>query len=98
VLAIDYLTKSSIANRQSPIAVNLGSGTGTTVLEAIRAFERATGRKLNYRIGPRRAGDAAAVFSDNRKAEAVLGWRPERNIEEMMSTAWQWEQAGKGKG
>ena len=98
VLAIDYLTKSSIANRQSPIAVNLGSGTGTTVLEAIRAFERATGRKLNYRIGPRRAGDAAAVFSDNRKAEAVLGWRPEFGIEEMMRTAWQWEQAGKGKG
>jgi UDP-glucose 4-epimerase len=75
---------------------NLGSGTGTTVLEAIRAFERATGRKLDYRIGPRRAGDTAAVFSDNRKAEAVLGWRPELGIDEMMRTAWIWEQERKG--
>jgi len=75
---------------------NLGSGVGTTVLEVVGAFERATGRKLNYRIGPRRAGDAAAVFSDNRKAEAVLGWRPELGIDEMMKTAWQWEQVGKG--
>ncbi len=92
VLAINHLTKSPVASRQSPIVLNLGSGTGTTVLEAIKAFERATGRKLNYRIGPRRAGDAAAVFSDNRKAEAVLGWRPVREIDEMMRTAWHWEQ------
>jgi UDP-glucose 4-epimerase len=97
VLAIDYLTKSPIATRQSPVALNLGSGTGTTVLEAIRAFEQATGSKLPYRIGPRRPGDAAAVYSDNRKAEVTLGWRPERGIEEMMKTAWQWEQAGKAK-
>jgi UDP-glucose 4-epimerase len=75
---------------------NLGSGVGTTVLEAIGAFERATGRKLNYRIGPRRAGDTAAVFSDNRKAEAVLDWRPELGIDEMMRTAWVWEQERKG--
>jgi UDP-glucose 4-epimerase len=98
VLAIEYLTKSPIANRQSPIALNLGSGTGTTVLEAIRAFERATGRKLNYRVGPRRPGDAAAVFSDNRKAEAILGWRPELGIEEMMRTAWRWEEKSRGQG
>ncbi len=98
VLAINHLSKSPIANRQSPIALNLGSGTGTTVLEAIKAFEQATGRKLNYRIGPRRAGDAAAVFSDNRKAETVLGWRPELGIDEMMRTAWLWEQKGKGEG
>jgi UDP-glucose 4-epimerase len=86
---------SSVSSVQT---FNLGSGTGTTVLEAIGAFERVTGRKLNYRIGPRRAGDAAAVFSDNRKAEAVLGWRPELGIDEMMKTAWQWEQVGKGRG
>jgi UDP-glucose 4-epimerase len=91
VLAIGYLSKSPIANRQSPIALNLGSGTGTTVLEAIRAFERATGRKLNYRVGPRRPGDAAAVYADNRRAEAILGWRPERGMEEMMKTTWRWE-------
>jgi UDP-glucose 4-epimerase len=77
---------------------NLGSGTGTTVLEAIGAFERVTGQKLNYRIGPRRAGDATAVFSDNRKAEAILRWQPEFGIDEMMRTAWQWEQAMRGQG
>jgi len=97
VLAIDYLAKSPIANRHSPITLNLGSGTGTTVLEAIRAFEQATGRKLDYRIGPRRAGDAAAVYSDNRKAEVLLDWRPEYGLDAMMKTAWQWEQSG-GRG
>jgi UDP-glucose 4-epimerase len=74
------------------LAQNLGSGTGTTVLEAIRAFERATGRKLGYDVGPRRRGDAAAVFADNRRAEEVLGWRPKLGIDDIMRTAWQWEQ------
>jgi UDP-glucose 4-epimerase len=96
VLAIDYLRKTGDGRRETGRnqVFNLGSGTGTTVLEAIKAFEGAAGRTLNYRVGPRRAGDAAAVFSDNRKAEAVLGWRPARNIDEMMTTAWRWEQKG----
>jgi len=96
VLAIEYMRKRVDEGRGTDASdvFNLGSGTGTTVLEAIRAFERATGRKLNYRVGPRRLGDAAAVFSDNRKAEAILGWRPELGIEEMMRTAWRWEQKG----
>jgi UDP-glucose 4-epimerase len=100
VLAIDYLRRTSDATPATGRneVFNLGSGTGTTVLEAIKAFEGAAGRTLNYRVGPRRAGDTAAVFSDNRRAEAVLGWRPARSIDEMMRTAWQWEQAGKGQG
>jgi len=111
VLAINYLQKSKVPRPSSLVpgpesqiqgptsnveVFNLGSGVGTTVLEAIAAFERATGRKLNYRIGPRRAGDAAAVFAHNRKAETVLGWRPELGIDDMMRTAWLWEQARKG--
>jgi UDP-glucose 4-epimerase len=94
VLAIDYLRRTGDGRRETGRneVFNLGSGTGTTVLEAIKAFEGATGRKLNYRIGPRRAGDAAAVYSDNSRAKAMLGWRPERGIEEMMRTAWRWEQ------
>jgi UDP-glucose 4-epimerase len=98
VLAIEYMKKTEDGRRGTGRneVFNLGSGVGTTVLEAVGAFERATGRKLNYRIGPRRAGDAAAVFADNRKADAVLGWRPELGIDEMMRTAWQWEQVGKG--
>jgi UDP-glucose 4-epimerase len=98
VLAIDYLRRTGDGTRATGRneVFNLGSGTGTTVLEAIKAFEVAAGRTLNYRVGPRRAGDAAAVFSDNDRAQVVLGWRPARNIDEMMRTAWQWEQAGKG--
>jgi UDP-glucose 4-epimerase len=100
VLAINYLRRTGDGGRGTGRneVFNLGSGIGTTVLEAIGAFERATGRKQNYRIGPKRAGDPAAVFSDNRKAEAVLGWRPELGIDEMMKTAWQWEQADRGRG
>jgi UDP-glucose 4-epimerase len=91
LLAIDYLAAGGRGTGSCAV-FNLGSGTGTTVLEAIGAFERATGRKLDYRVGPRRPGDAAAVFSDNRRAGTVLGWRPALGIEEMMRTAWRWEQ------
>ncbi|MBN2465431.1 UDP-glucose 4-epimerase GalE [candidate division WOR-3 bacterium] len=93
VLAIEHMRKTQTEARasRSPEVFNLGSGTGTTVLEAIKAFERAAGTSLKYRVGPRRAGDAAAVYSDNHRAETILGWRPERGIEEMMGTAWQWE-------
>jgi len=93
VLAIELLPKSKVRSPKSEVQTfNLGSGTGTTVLEAIRAFEHATGRKLNRRVGPRRPGDAVAVYADNSRAEAILGWRPERGIEDMMRTAWLWEQ------
>jgi UDP-glucose 4-epimerase len=100
VLAIEYMRKTGDGGRgtRRNEVFNLGSGVGTTVLEAVGAFERVTGRKLNYRTGPRRAGDAAAVYSDNRKAAAVLGWRPQLGIDEMMKTAWLWEQKGKGEG
>ncbi|MEI7899360.1 MAG: UDP-glucose 4-epimerase [bacterium] len=77
---------------------NLGSGVGTSVLEAIAAFERATGQKLNYRIGPRRPGDVEAIYANNEKAAAELGWQPRFDIDEMMRTAWLWEQARTGKG
>ncbi|MBN2536999.1 UDP-glucose 4-epimerase GalE [candidate division WOR-3 bacterium] len=88
VLAIRHLA----ARPSGDFAVfNLGSGTGTTVLEAIAAFQRATGRKPAYRLGPRRPGDTGAVFADNRRAGEELGWRPELGLEQMMRTAWQWE-------
>jgi UDP-glucose 4-epimerase len=76
-------------------AFNLGSGVGTTVLEAIRAFERASGQKLNHRIGPRRPGDVEAIYANSGKAAARLGWQPQFDIDEMMRTAWLWEQADK---
>jgi UDP-glucose 4-epimerase len=70
---------------------NLGTGKGSTVLEVIDAFEKSTGEKLNYTIGPRRAGDIEQVWGDITKSTEVLGWKAELGLEEMMSSAWKWE-------
>ncbi|MBS1928699.1 MAG: UDP-glucose 4-epimerase GalE [Chitinophagaceae bacterium] len=70
---------------------NLGSGTGYTVLEVIAAFEKVSGRKLKYSIGPRRRGDVVAIFANNDKAKNILGWNPVFNLDQMMATAWNWE-------
>jgi UDP-glucose 4-epimerase len=72
---------------------NLGTGNGVTVLECIQAFEKISGVKLNYEMGPRRPGDVIAIYADNTKARQVLGWEPKTGIEDMMRTAWQWEVA-----
>lgn len=71
---------------------NLGTGTGTTVLQVIDAFEKATGEKLNYTIGARRDGDVEQVWGDVTKSANDLGWKAELGISEMMSSAWKWEQ------
>lgn len=71
---------------------NLGTGDGVSVLEAIAAFEEVSGVKLNYHIGPRRAGDVEAIYSDTSLSEKELGWKAERDLHEMMRSAWAWEQ------
>lgn len=71
---------------------NLGTGNGVTVLEAIQSFEKVSGVKLNYEIGPRRAGDVIAIYANNDLAKTKLGWNPRFSLDEMMLTAWQWEQ------
>ncbi len=71
---------------------NLGSGNGVTVLEAINAFEKISGRKLYYQLVDRRAGDVTAIYSDSAKANTQLHWIPKRSLEEMMASAWKWEQ------
>lgn len=71
--------------------VNLGIGEGVTVLEAINAFERETGVKLNYRISGRRPGDVPAIYADYNKARQLFGWEPEYGIGDIMRTAWAWE-------
>jgi len=77
-----------------PVEVfNLGTGTGSTVLEVIAAFERATGVKLRWSFAPRRAGDVVAAYADTQKAAAVLGWRAERSLEPAMADAWRWQQS-----
>jgi len=70
---------------------NLGTGTGLTVLEVIRAFEAATGEKVNYKIVGRREGDIERVYADTRFANEELGWKAEARIEETLLSAWKWE-------
>lgn len=70
---------------------NIGTGNGTTVLQIIHAFERATGVKLNYEIGPRRGGDVEQVWGDVTKSTNKLGWKAKLGIDDMMSSAWEWE-------
>lgn len=89
-LAIKYLQKGESALRCE--VFNLGTGTGVTVLEAIHSFEKVSGIKLNYEIGPRRAGDIIAIYANNDLAKNILGWQPQYSLDEMMSTAWEWEQ------
>ncbi len=70
---------------------NVGTGRGTTVLQAIQAFERATGTKLNYELGPRRAGDVVEAFASVDKARDVLGFRAELTIEQALADAYRWQ-------
>jgi UDP-glucose 4-epimerase len=72
-------------------AFNLGTGTGNTVLEIIFAFERATGVKLNYEIGPRREGDIEKIWGDVTKSARELHWQAQLGIDTMMLSAWEWE-------
>jgi UDP-glucose 4-epimerase len=71
---------------------NLGSGSGVSVLEAIRAFEKVSGLKLNYQPGPRRPGDVVAIYANSDLATNLLGWKPQYTLPEIMLTAWKWEQ------
>jgi UDP-glucose 4-epimerase len=70
---------------------NLGTGRGHSVLELIRAFEKATDQKLNYKIVGRREGDVEKVYADTSLANKKLGWKAEKTIEETLLTAWCWE-------
>ncbi len=70
---------------------NIGTGKGSSVLEVIHAFEKTTGEKLNYEIGPRRPGDVEQVWGDVTKAAEKLKWKTELDVDQMMLTAWNWE-------
>jgi UDP-glucose 4-epimerase len=72
---------------------NLGTGTGSTVLEVIQAFERSTGVKLQWEFAPRRPGDVIAAYADTALAAKDLGWRAERSLDQSMADAWRWQQS-----
>jgi UDP-glucose 4-epimerase len=90
-LALQYSLQKNA--EKSCEAFNLGTGNGITVLEAIKAFEKVSGVKLNYELGPRRAGDIVSIYANNDKAVTKLGWHCKYGLEDMMHTAWQWEQS-----
>ena len=89
-LALKYLEEEK--NKALCEIFNLGSGNGVSVLEAIQAFEKVSNVKLNYETGPRRAGDIEAIYANNDLAKNTLGWNPKYSLEDIMSTAWKWEQ------
>lgn len=75
-----------------PVEVfNVGTGNGVSVMELINTFEKCTGVKLNYKIGPRRAGDIEKVWGNVDKANNVLGWKAVHTLEEALSSAWKWQ-------
>jgi len=90
VKALHYLLSGK--NHQQVSLFNLGTGNGVSVLEAIQSFERMSQKKLNYTIGARRPGDVIAVYADNRLAKKELNWSPQYSLDDMMLSAWKWQQ------
>ena len=70
---------------------NLGTGIGYSVRDLVKAFESASGKKINYKIAPRRDGDIAICFADASKAERELGWVAKRDLNKMCEDTWRWQ-------
>lgn len=73
------------------LTVNLGTGTGYSVLEIVRVFEQASGKPVPYKLAPRRPGDVAACYADPDKAAALLGWQAKRSLTDMCADTWKWQ-------
>lgn len=87
IKALEYM------ENHSELAVfNIGTGKGTSVLELIAAFEKATGNKLNWKFGPRRAGDVTEIYADASLAALKMNWKSKRTVEQAVQDAWKWEQ------
>jgi UDP-glucose 4-epimerase len=81
----------ALENKPQVLTVNLGTGNGYSVLDMVKAFEKATGKKVAYKIAPRRAGDIAECYADPTLAAKELGWKAERGIEQMCEDTWRWQ-------
>ena len=93
-LALGHLAALHYAEGHTgAIPVNLGTGNGTSVFEIVRAFEKASGRKVAYRIAPRRPGDIASCYADTTRAAELFGWHAERNIDDMCRDGWRFAES-----
>jgi UDP-glucose 4-epimerase len=91
-LAIGHLKAlDRLGGHAGGFTVNLGTGTGYSVLDMVRAFEKASGRPVPYRIAARRPGDIAACYADPSLAFELLGWRAERGLDAMCADGWRWQ-------
>lgn len=90
VKALERLIKNEAETNHE--VFNLGTGSGNSVMEVIKAFEKVSGEKLPYRIAKRREGDITAAYADTKKANTILGWKTTRDLDEALSSAWKWEQ------
>jgi UDP-glucose 4-epimerase len=95
VVAIERLIKNRQKNNFE--VFNLGTGKGFSVMEVIKAFEKATGEKLAYEIVERRKGDVEKVYADTSYANSELGWEAEKSLEETLLSAWNWEKTIRAK-
>ena len=82
------LNKKNVAKVET---FNLGTGTGSSVLEVITAFEKVSEKQLKYQIVARREGDVIEAFANTEKANTVLGWKAQSSLEEALASAWKWE-------
>jgi len=80
-----------LSSLKKVLTVNLGTGNGYSVLDMVQAFEKASGKKVPYKIVPRRAGDIATCFADPSYAKEVLGWEAKRKVNEMCEDSWRWQ-------
>ena len=90
VIALKRLIENK--NKENYEVFNVGTGTGSSVLEVIQSFERVSEKKLNYKIVARRAGDIVSAYADTTKANNELGWKSEYTLDQAMKSAWDWEQ------
>jgi UDP-glucose 4-epimerase len=90
VVALGRLLKNK--NKANYETFNLGTGTGSSVLEVVQSFERVSGKKLNYKIVGRREGDIISAYADTTKANNELGWKTKLSLDDAMRSAWNWEQ------
>ena len=86
LIHLNKLTKDSYYE-----TFNIGTGNGNSVLELISTFEKVTGEKVNFQVGPRRSGDIEKVWADTTKAKKILNWNVDFSLKQALIDAWNWQ-------